>query len=85
MAESIERLMSEAGWGTLIDLLEQELRVLDAKLDGEPVDQATYAWLHGQRRGILALQDAVQTILTKRDAWLDSQRKKHEGADAPER
>lgn len=85
MAESIERLMAESGWGTLVDLLEAELGALDTKLDGELHDQATYAWLHGQRRGILALQDAAQTVLTKRDAWLDSQRKKHEGADAPER
>lgn len=86
MADAIDRLVAEEGWQIVVDQMDAELADLDGKLDGAtPLEHVEYAHLHGQRRGILAAREVVQTILSKRDRWLKEQRAKHEGADAPER
>jgi hypothetical protein len=67
MRDRFEALLAQPGWDELMRLIDQERAMVDAKLDhgDEPLSQAQYALLHGQRAGLAAPVAAIQAAMKR--------------------
>lgn len=67
VARTLEDLQAHPGWSVVQQIIDGEIADVDGKLDrGDvPLDQASYALLHGKRGALLFPRDAVATVLDK--------------------
>ena len=67
VARALDDLQTHPGWSVLQQIVDGELADIDGKLDrGDvPLDQASYALLHGKRGALTFPRDAVATVLDK--------------------
>lgn len=83
--EAVEDLLRHPGWLHLVRLADYEIATTDATLDrtDTPLSQAEYAYAHGRRGGLRALEGSAGAILSKYRAALEEQRAKYEsGAES---
>jgi hypothetical protein len=66
-ARMFEQLVAHPAWGVLLDLLDKERALVDAKLDNgdDPLEQAQYSLLHGKRYGLQAPRMLVEGVLAR--------------------
>jgi hypothetical protein len=79
--ESVERLVFDQGWQSVLRLLTAEIEALEAKLGGpQPLSHVEYAHLHGQVRGLKAIQEARTALVQRYVTQREEQERKHEAA-----
>jgi CHAD domain-containing protein len=83
--EQIQSLTAHPGWAVVLEMLDDRIAALDAKLDGaNPLEHVWYAHLHGERRGLRAAREAAYALESVYVDELQEQQRKHEaGAESP--
>lgn len=79
--EAVRQLVQHPGWVHVSRLLEAEIASVDSSLDGRLQEsRSAYAFAHGRRGGLRAMDEAARAITSRADQKLAEQRRKHEGA-----
>jgi hypothetical protein len=82
--EAVRALVAHPGWVHVSRLVEEEIAQIDFSLDGRLRDtRAEYAFDHGRRSGLRAMQQAADAIVHVAEHERDKQQRKHEGAAEP--
>lgn len=84
-ADAVRELRDQPGWKYVTAGMGAELRSVDSQLEGgtEPLSQAQYAMLHGQRRGLRFADEMADAIVAVADRRYEEQKAKHEGVAEP--
>lgn len=77
--EAVRQLMAHPGWVHVSRLLGAAVADLDASLDGRLKEsRSEYAFAHGRRGGLRAMDEAARAIVGYADRRLSEQQTKHE-------
>jgi len=62
--EQVQNLLFSPGWLAVQKIVDCEIATIDGELDyGRPKEQAEYAYQHGRRSALRAVEDAARAIL----------------------
>jgi hypothetical protein len=79
--EAAASLGFDQGWQSVLALVRAEVDEIEAKLGGSnPLSHIEYAHLHGQVRGLKAIQEARTALVQRYVTQREEQERKHEAA-----